>query len=340
MNDIREFDSHELHQLQRRVARNDARIRMILRGTLLLVVLAGLGWASVALSEPDSPFTDVHDDLYRFAPNTPAVADEINSNFSRLRSLDDANAQAIADLAVSEINGGRLANGTVSASKLASGAVNAQVRDYIRSKCYIHIGWRDNCNGCNTVPATWAAKRVGNTNASCDAGSGERTCKDGWAGIGTHGQVDGNDLCGGRERPAGQPEGTSSCCIVFHVHLPDTLVFALFACGGGCGDDAACDGELGCTCMSAQTCDDGLACVDQQCQRPDTLALAVSDKAARSCELNDRKLLVLALGGHAPRLRWRRQRGGLRRRRLHARGRGLPGRHRGLLVRGGLVGEC
>jgi hypothetical protein len=64
------------------------------------------------------------------------------------------------------------------------------------------------------------------------------------------------------------------------------LAFALAACGGGSGDGAVCDdGALGCVCSPAQTCDDGLACVDQQCQRPDALDLAVSDPAARSCEL-------------------------------------------------------
>lgn len=76
---------------------------------------------------------------------------------------------------------------------------------------------------------------------------------------------------------------------MFHRFLtslcPISLAFALVACGGGSGDDPACDGELGCTCSPAQTCGDGLTCVDQQCQRPDTLELAVSDPAARSCEL-------------------------------------------------------
>jgi hypothetical protein len=66
---------------------------------------------------------------------------------------------------------------------------------------------------------------------------------------------------------------------------PVALVFALVGCGGGSGDDPSCDGELGCVCSPAQTCDDGLACVDQQCQRPDALDLAVSDPTARSCEL-------------------------------------------------------
>lgn len=193
MNDIQEFDFHALHQLQRRVARNDARIRMILRGTLLLVVVTGLSWASVALSEPDSPYTELHDDLYRFTPNTPAVADEINSNFSRLRSLDDANAQAIADLAVSQVNGGRLENGTVTASKLASGAVNAQVRSYIRDNCYISIGWRDDCEACSRPPSRFARHRVGRTSNGCDGGGGQYNCTDGWAAVGAAGRNVGND---------------------------------------------------------------------------------------------------------------------------------------------------
>lgn len=203
MNDIREFDSHDLHQLQRRVARNDARIRMILRGTLLLVVVAGLSWASAALSEPDTPYTDIHGDIYRFTPNTPAVADEINSNFSRLRSLDAVNAEAIADLTVSQINGGRLVNGTVAAnhiangaitaSKLATGAVDAQVKSYIHDNCYIYIGWRDKCDGCSSPPSRWAKHRIGRTSNGCDASGGQANCTGGWAAVGADGTNVGND---------------------------------------------------------------------------------------------------------------------------------------------------
>lgn len=217
MNDNREIEQQELYELQRRVARMDARFRMILGGVLIAAVVAILARTPIALSEPDTPYQDEYDDLYRFTPNTPAIADEINFNFARLHLLTDtnaadidtnaadiaSNAQEIVNLGSSIVHGSRiqdatlttnkLADGAITASKLASGAVDAQVKNYIHSKCYIHIGWRDNCHGCNTTPATWAAKRVGNTNASCDGGTGERTCKDGWAGIGTEGNVDGND---------------------------------------------------------------------------------------------------------------------------------------------------
>jgi hypothetical protein len=203
MNDNRELQQQELHDLQRRVARMDARFRVILGGALIAAVVGVLTWAPIAMSNPDAPYDGVYDDLYRFTPNTPAIANEINSNFARLRSLTDVNAADIAALGSSVIDGSRiqnatltadkLADGAVTPSKLASGAVNAQVRDYIRSSCYIHIGWRDACDGCNTTPATWASKRVGNTNNSCDGGAGERTCRDGWAGIGTGGDVDSND---------------------------------------------------------------------------------------------------------------------------------------------------
>lgn len=204
MNDNQELQLQELHDLQRRVARMDARFRIILGGLLLAAVAGILAWAPSALSEPDAPYQGVYDDLYRFAPNTPAIADEINSNFSRLHFLTDENAADIAALATSVIPGSRiqnatltadkLADGAVTANKLASGAVNAQVKDYIHNNCYIYMGWRDQCNSnCNSTPSVWAQKRIGNTGNSCDGGQGERTCNGGWAGIGTGGTVDEND---------------------------------------------------------------------------------------------------------------------------------------------------
>ncbi|ACY14066.1 hypothetical protein [Haliangium ochraceum] len=193
MNENRQFEFHALHELQRRVARNDARLRILFGGALGAALVALLIWAPVALSEPDSPFSGVFDDMYHFSPNTPAVADEINSNFARLRSLDVENAEAIANLAVSPVDGERLLDATITANKLADNAVDAQVRDYIREKCFIFIGWRDHCNNCDTTPSWFAKHRVGRTSNGCDDGAGERTCKGGWAGVGTSGDVDGND---------------------------------------------------------------------------------------------------------------------------------------------------
>lgn len=204
MNDNRDLQQQELRALQRRVARMDARFRIILGGALMAAVAGILTWAPIAMSEPEAPYQGVYDDLYQFTPNTPAVADEINSNFVRLRALTEANAESIADLGSSIIHGSRiqnatlttdkLADGAVTASKLASGAVDAQVKSYIHNNCYIYMGWRDHCgNGCNSTPSVWAQKRIGNTGNSCDGGQGERTCSGGWAGVGTDGDVDGND---------------------------------------------------------------------------------------------------------------------------------------------------
>lgn len=64
------------------------------------------------------------------------------------------------------------------------------------------------------------------------------------------------------------------------------LIGALTACGGGSDDGGECaSGGLACACSPAQACDEGLTCIDQQCQRPSELGLIVSDAAARSCEL-------------------------------------------------------
>ena len=62
------------------------------------------------------------------------------------------------------------------------------------------------------------------------------------------------------------------------------------ACGGddSAGDDGAppCTaGELACVCLPGDACADGLACVEQQCQAPVELGLAVTSSSARSCEV-------------------------------------------------------
>ncbi|ACY14065.1 hypothetical protein [Haliangium ochraceum] len=203
MNDTQHYEFHDLQQLQRRLARNEARTRLLFRGSLLVALLALLIWAPAALSEPDTPFGGVFDDMYYFSPNTPAVADEINSNFARLRSLDVENAEAIANLAVSPVNGNRLVNGTVAnahiangsitANKLANDAVSSQVRDYIREKCFISIGWRDNCEGCSKTPSRFARHRVGRSSNGCDGGGGQFNCSNGWAAVGAAGKNVGDD---------------------------------------------------------------------------------------------------------------------------------------------------
>jgi hypothetical protein len=72
--------------------------------------------------------------------------------------------------------------------------------------------------------------------------------------------------------------------------LAIAFTIAAFACGGddAAGDDGApqCTaGELACVCLPGAACADGLACIDQQCQAPAELGLAVTSSSARSCEV-------------------------------------------------------
>lgn len=70
------------------------------------------------------------------------------------------------------------------------------------------------------------------------------------------------------------------------------LAFTLTAVACG-GDDAPADdgatpcaaGELACVCLPGDACADGLACIDQECQAPAELGLAVTSASARSCEV-------------------------------------------------------
>ncbi|WP_428267784.1 hypothetical protein [Haliangium sp.] len=194
------LDQNDVKALQRHVARLDARLRLILGGALVTTTLAILAWAPIAISQtqPADPAigaASVWEVLNRFTANTPAVADEVNDNFEIVYDRTVQNATDLATLTVATTNGARLDDGTVGANELAAGAVNAQVREYIRNHCHISIGWRDNCSGCTAGPAHMARRRVGNDLTGCTSGSGEHFClDDGWAAVRTNGDVDGNDV--------------------------------------------------------------------------------------------------------------------------------------------------
>lgn len=194
-----DVDQAELSALQRSVEQMNARFKVIVGGVVAAAVAGALLWAPIAMSEPSTPVVQEYDDLYTFEANTPAVAVEVNSNFSTLHGLVDlntaaigTNAQAIVALGSSSIDGSRVQNGTITADKLAGGAVNTQVRDYIRANCKIYIGWRDSCNNCSAAPSRWGGVRV--NGGACTGSGGETNCGNPpWVGIGMVGDVDGND---------------------------------------------------------------------------------------------------------------------------------------------------
>ncbi len=100
-----EAETHqELRDLQRQVARLSSRMRL-LYGTAALAAVGGvLLWAPLAASAPDAPNETVYDDLYWFAANTPAVAAEVNSNFSTLHAMTDTNASDISALQTDKLD--------------------------------------------------------------------------------------------------------------------------------------------------------------------------------------------------------------------------------------------
>ena len=185
----------EMNELRQRVARMDKRFRLMM-GTLLMVVAVGLVlWAPAVLSEPTAPVPCHDNDLYCFQANTPARADQVNSNFARLHDLVDA-------VATSSINGARIVNQTVTENKLASGAVTAdklaagaitqQVKEYINTRCLIGLGWRNDCDNC-TIPTPDRAVMSRPDGSNCLSFSTETGCGNGWLRLGTSGEVNEND---------------------------------------------------------------------------------------------------------------------------------------------------
>ncbi len=65
-----------------------------------------------------------------------------------------------------------------------------RIRTWVRSHCRVDIGWRDNCNGCNSAPFKVAS---GTANGAC--GNGTRaSCRSGWSGFDTDGDVNSDDV--------------------------------------------------------------------------------------------------------------------------------------------------
>lgn len=147
MSDHRNIEQADLLHLQRRVERMNAHFRLLLASALLAVVAAVLLWAPTAMSEPDQPVDTIYDDLYHFSANTPAIADEVNSNFATLRGLADDNAADIGNNAadISELQSGKLdkSGGTVTGNLNVNGRLRVGFR---RKACPYPAG--DNHGDC------------------------------------------------------------------------------------------------------------------------------------------------------------------------------------------------
>lgn len=78
-------------------------------------------------------------------------------------------------------------------------SIGPSVASYVRERCWLYLGWKDNCNGCITPPTKWGKVRVG----ECMNGTGaDNTCTAftlggqtvTMFGLNTDGDVDENDV--------------------------------------------------------------------------------------------------------------------------------------------------
>jgi len=70
--------------------------------------------------------------------------------------------------------------------------VNQMIRTWVRSNCRVELGWRDSCGSCVNAPSRVVSSYG---NGSCGPFSGgEALCRSGWAGLGTDGNVNNDDV--------------------------------------------------------------------------------------------------------------------------------------------------
>lgn len=73
------------------------------------------------------------------------------------------------------------------------------VREYVNTRCYVYIGWRDSCDGCTTVPVKFGRTR--GADAECAVAGADSTCATfdlfgqlvQMAGVSTDGDVNDDD---------------------------------------------------------------------------------------------------------------------------------------------------
>lgn len=94
---------------------------------------------------------------------------------------------------------GSVMTGISSAGAPVCTSLRDAVRAYVRSECWLYVGWRDSCDGCTSAPTKWGRVQA---DGSCGNGAGgDNSCVTHslggvsvpMFGLNTDGSVDGND---------------------------------------------------------------------------------------------------------------------------------------------------
>lgn len=104
----------QLNHLDRKVESLRVQLRLQRWVSLVAVAAPMALWTATAISAPATPLTTIFPDLYQFAPNTPALVVEVNSNFATIRQLAADNQAALTtklDKAGGVVSGGLAISG-------------------------------------------------------------------------------------------------------------------------------------------------------------------------------------------------------------------------------------
>ncbi len=92
-----EIDQRQWNQLQRRVERMHAGIKVMMSGIVLSAMAGIFLWAPQAMSEPDAPGGGSDVLPHHFIAGQPAVAQHLNENLTHLQDRIGQNSVAIDD---------------------------------------------------------------------------------------------------------------------------------------------------------------------------------------------------------------------------------------------------
>ena len=111
--------------------------------------------------------------------NNDLQANQISASAANLNSL--------------EVTGNANIGGINTNSLTVNGQdINQMIRTWVRSNCRVELGWRDRCGSCEDGPSR-VVSSYGNGTCGPFSG-GETICRSGWAGLGTDGEVNNDDV--------------------------------------------------------------------------------------------------------------------------------------------------